>query len=119
MIRRPPRSTLFPYTTLFRSQGVDDAEGAVAIAHRGGDDADGGEVVDFVELPALIVHLLPDRVEVLGAPPDLRVDADLGELAVEDRDHLVDVRLALEAALGHPLLEVDVVAGVEGAERQV
>src|SRR5258708_31686011 len=24
MIRRPPRSTLFPYTTLFRSQGGDD-----------------------------------------------------------------------------------------------
>src|SRR2546422_4689148 len=23
MIRRPPRSTLFPYTTLFRSRGVD------------------------------------------------------------------------------------------------
>src|SRR2546430_13113655 len=28
MIRRPPRSTLFPYTTLFRSQG--DYEGADA-----------------------------------------------------------------------------------------
>src|SRR2546426_3194363 len=29
MIRRPPRSTLFPYTTLFRSAGLarDDAEG--------------------------------------------------------------------------------------------
>src|SRR2546429_2077710 len=25
MIRRPPRSTLFPYTTLFRSDGGDDA----------------------------------------------------------------------------------------------
>src|SRR3712207_6898030 len=25
MIRRPPRSTLFPYTTLFRSSGEDDA----------------------------------------------------------------------------------------------
>src|SRR3712207_8197445 len=25
MIRRPPRSTLFPYTTLFRSQGEPDA----------------------------------------------------------------------------------------------
>src|SRR5580765_8919272 len=25
MIRRPPRSTLFPYTTLFRSQAVEDA----------------------------------------------------------------------------------------------
>src|SRR3712207_8948192 len=24
MIRRPPRSTLFPYTTLFRSEGVAD-----------------------------------------------------------------------------------------------
>src|SRR3712207_8818285 len=26
MIRRPPRSTLFPYTTLFRSPRLDDAE---------------------------------------------------------------------------------------------
>src|SRR5260370_10060372 len=25
MIRRPPRSTLFPYTTLFRSQGAPEA----------------------------------------------------------------------------------------------
>src|SRR5687767_15715771 len=25
MIRRPPRSTLFPYTTLFRSNGKDEA----------------------------------------------------------------------------------------------
>src|SRR3712207_8652505 len=25
MIRRPPRSTLFPYTTLFRSEGADEA----------------------------------------------------------------------------------------------
>src|SRR3712207_8024182 len=39
MIRRPPRSTLFPYTTLFRSQ-VPDAdqlggEGVVGVAGRG------------------------------------------------------------------------------------
>src|SRR3712207_7822851 len=27
MIRRPPRSTLFPYTTLFRSYGLDDVIG--------------------------------------------------------------------------------------------
>src|SRR5258707_10300585 len=35
MIRRPPRSTLFPYTTLFRSRGVRDdcpAERADALA---------------------------------------------------------------------------------------
>src|SRR5256885_15911735 len=31
MIRRPPRSTLFPYTTLFRSPQL-DAEGLVAFA---------------------------------------------------------------------------------------
>src|SRR3712207_8560505 len=29
MIRRPPRSTLFPYTTLFRSPGVVAAAGVV------------------------------------------------------------------------------------------
>src|SRR3712207_7893160 len=29
MIRRPPRSTLFPYTTLFRSEGVELAVGVV------------------------------------------------------------------------------------------
>src|SRR5260370_15782122 len=31
MIRRPPRSTLFPYTTLFRSNGNSFAVGATAI----------------------------------------------------------------------------------------
>src|SRR3712207_7130911 len=38
MIRRPPRSTLFPYTTLFRS-----LEGE---QERGGDEQRGGEVLD-------------------------------------------------------------------------
>src|SRR5690348_17578417 len=32
MIRRPPRSTLFPYTTLFRSRGE---RGEGRVAHRG------------------------------------------------------------------------------------
>src|SRR2546426_5103210 len=51
MIRRPPRSTLFPYTTLFRSRlqaarqrdrdadGVRGDEGSAARARRGGDAA--------------------------------------------------------------------------------
>src|SRR3712207_972090 len=42
MIRRPPRSTLFPYTTLFRSRGLgilgvlgdDEAEAVEDLAHR-------------------------------------------------------------------------------------
>src|SRR2546422_9758299 len=38
MIRRPPRSTLFPYTTLFRSvQGVADLEGRDVELHAVGD----------------------------------------------------------------------------------
>src|SRR2546422_11373455 len=36
MIRRPPRSTLFPYTTLFRSQAEE------RLRHGAGHDADGG-----------------------------------------------------------------------------
>src|SRR5947208_9367026 len=36
MIRRPPRSTLFPYTTLFRSQGEPDRGGPAGSAGRGG-----------------------------------------------------------------------------------
>src|SRR3712207_8440165 len=49
MIRRPPRSTLFPYTTLFRSinglAGDDVVEasglsGGLAITARGGDGSD-------------------------------------------------------------------------------
>src|SRR3712207_6902884 len=45
MIRRPPRSTLFPYTTLFRSEGRNVRErkvphhapdGPLRIAHHGG-----------------------------------------------------------------------------------
>src|SRR2546426_3827091 len=46
MIRRPPRSTLFPYTTLFRSKGEDDVPRVKAQRAHGGDFAaalgDGG-----------------------------------------------------------------------------
>src|SRR5690242_21575203 len=35
MIRRPPRSTLFPYTTLFRSRRRDPAAGAACCPGRG------------------------------------------------------------------------------------
>src|SRR3712207_7628907 len=36
MIRRPPRSTLFPYTTLFRSFGMFAVVGALLVAKRPG-----------------------------------------------------------------------------------
>src|SRR5438105_7314785 len=36
MIRRPPRSTLFPYTTLFRSEVDDDVAGRARRRHAAG-----------------------------------------------------------------------------------
>src|SRR5256885_3072136 len=62
MIRRPPRSTLFPYTTLFRSQRPDLL--AVGVAAVGACAAEGhGHAV--VETPRLTVRpdlvALPDR----------------------------------------------------------
>src|SRR3712207_9011520 len=42
MIRRPPRSTLFPYTTLFRSDGKSPTATLEANAHPAGMAARGG-----------------------------------------------------------------------------
>src|SRR3712207_7496470 len=61
MIRRPPRSTLFPYTTLFRSQTGD--EGAVSI--RAIADAAG------VTPPSIYLHFA-DKTELLAAVCEAR-----------------------------------------------
>src|SRR5258705_6112085 len=49
MIRRPPRSTLFPYTTLFRSHelAVDLLRELLDVEPRAGEE--GGRVVDLVD----------------------------------------------------------------------
>src|SRR3712207_6954423 len=61
MIRRPPRSTLFPYTTLFRSRGQ-DVEGRIQQAAV---VVDGGRAVDDL-LPGVAVHIgHAQRVEAL------------------------------------------------------
>src|SRR5690242_20868628 len=49
MIRRPPRSTLFPYTTLFRSQAQQRGLARAARAHDGRDAAAGDLDVQPVE----------------------------------------------------------------------
>src|SRR5688572_31649091 len=43
MIRRPPRSTLFPYTTLFRSVGL-QCHAGIVVKSRFGDDRVAGTV---------------------------------------------------------------------------
>src|SRR3712207_8485295 len=67
MIRRPPRSTLFPYTTLFRSDVTDDRDG------------------DAVVHPArTVVHDGPDPYLVVAADKGTATFSDLAnELALE------------------------------------
>src|SRR3712207_7989437 len=56
MIRRPPRSTLFPYTTLFRSSMV-----PVGTAERPGlgTGRNGGQAGRMTSLPPAVRRLLP------------------------------------------------------------
>src|SRR5258708_15893361 len=58
MIRRPPRSTLFPYTTLFRS----DPQLGTALAHACQMERRRGEIPDAEPVPA---ELPRDRVNIL------------------------------------------------------
>src|SRR3712207_7411538 len=66
MIRRPPRSTLFPYTTLFRSEGLDPAavRGHVADIRVDGFIATRPDAVDLLKkasespaVRAIMVHI--------------------------------------------------------------
>src|SRR3712207_7271570 len=88
MIRRPPRSTLFPYTTLFRS-----AVRLVALAFVGdqvgqGEAVVGGDEVDAGERPAPV-----GAVEVRRPGQPVRSEEHTSEL--QSRQYLV-CRLLLE-----------------------
>src|SRR3712207_6968486 len=60
MIRRPPRSTLFPYTTLFRSDELDVAV-AVVVPPQRPDDQRGLILLDRQRLLALDDPRVPRR----------------------------------------------------------
>src|SRR2546429_3670647 len=64
MIRRPPRSTLFPYTTLFRSDLTVSVDGKSQLAMR---RADGSWFV-----PLSNALLADDRLEVVVAHDGIR-----------------------------------------------
>src|SRR2546429_2880463 len=94
MIRRPPRSTLFPYTTLFRSVEraavYPDAHGFAVVAR---DLADGGELFVAALPGADIARIDAVFVELLGAFRAMRSEEHTSEL--QSRLHLV-CRLLLE-----------------------
>src|SRR5260370_42227882 len=74
MIRRPPRSTLFPYTTLFRSQGGDDRQTADEFRNQ-------AEFEQILRLQILqdLAGLALIRAAHLGAEADRRTLTALGD----------------------------------------
>src|SRR5438552_10998288 len=73
MIRRPPRSTLFPYTTLFRSHAR--------------------QILALVEIAAILLQLCAELIQLCFAEEDGRSEEHTSEL--QSPDHLV-CRLLLE-----------------------
>src|SRR2546423_7888474 len=73
MIRRPPRSPLFPYTTLFRSRRVADPRRVVA------DDQDAG-VSLVLEGPHALERNRPADVDVRRGDIDPRSEEHTSEL---------------------------------------
>src|SRR5574340_1239750 len=113
MIRRPPRSTLFPYTTLFRSlQGVDDLV-----------DPQAGRAVAWVGLllislrDALVELLLLAFAQLLAAALQL-LDLDLQQgvrSLVAAHDGVARARPGEEKARVVGLAAHGIVSGAEGA----
>src|SRR3712207_8806682 len=66
MIRRPPRSTLFPYTTLFRSEVSDRAEDAAraqSIVLTVGTPTFSHIEIDMGDIRSVLDDLMPHRSE--------------------------------------------------------
>src|SRR3989449_3317123 len=91
MIRRPPRSTLFPYTTLFRSEIVDHSgdEPKTVTVHRKGQFT--GDVSHLTGNPAVVSAVARGDTEVYEVSG--RSEEHTSEL--QSRLHLV-CRLLLE-----------------------
>src|SRR3712207_6902814 len=87
MIRRPPRSTLFPYTTLFRSVGE-----VVAAEGNGDDAAEDEDPRDGSQRAVAAEHVLRDR-DVGAVRDGVRSEEQTSEL--QSRQYLV-CRLLLE-----------------------
>src|SRR2546426_5653941 len=80
MIRRPPRSTLFPYTTLFRSDGAGCADRERHAERVGDDEAGGARDREDDNEPGRPVDLLNGGAEL--ADPE-GVEEDVEQPAME------------------------------------
>src|SRR5256885_12126646 len=70
MIRRPPRSTLFPYTTLFRSH-VEDDDVVRALAQPRQRRLTVAHALDLVALASQLAHRSEEHTSELQSPCNL------------------------------------------------
>src|SRR3712207_7248953 len=97
MIRRPPRSTLFPYTTLFRS-AEDRVGGRKSEAPADGQEASTSEMSTAPESAAAGTDDSPSTPAAPGDPeqtPDSPADRKSNTSELQSRQYLV-CRLLLE-----------------------
>src|SRR2546429_235291 len=108
MIRRPPRSTLFPYTTLFRSslgltedgqmfyercaQALEDLDAARHMLEAGR-----REVVGRLRISAPVVfgrhHVAPLLLELAQLHPRLRIEASFTDRQLDFADDGIDLAI--------------------------
>src|SRR2546425_13108614 len=111
MIRRPPRSTLFPYTTLFRS-----VRGERLLVSRG--ELRGDALLDLVERGAggrLLAHSLDHVVDVA---PERAEPLATGDIAVA-HDDVREIELGEPVERRRPLLRVAVAHEGRPADHRV
>src|SRR3712207_7395203 len=97
MIRRPPRSTLFPYTTLFRSKQYiqDDSVDRNMTARFVTRAATKDQILEFVEKGMITPRRGENPLENLGKRFDIPQDREEHTSELQSRQYLV-CRLLLE-----------------------
>src|SRR5690606_40870797 len=91
---RPPSSTRFPYTTLFRSRGdVDDAAEAAAhhrVGQLAGQTEDGAQIDVDYRVPVIVRH--PDEQAVAGDSRVVDENIDALELSLRSEEHTSELQ---------------------------
>src|SRR3989449_9498966 len=108
MIRRPPRSTLFPYTTLFRSIVVD----RVVALHA-------GRIHGELEAGAAVVVGVDDDLDLVGGGADVAAGEELEDairVGIERPDEHVEVARVVRDLRFRREPRVAVLLGLELAE---
>src|SRR3712207_8712181 len=93
MIRRPPRSTLFPYTTLFRSPGTGSPRARARSPREAHRAAERDRLAKRIAQPYLLIQCTDARERGRDGVEQLRSEEHTSEL--QSRQYLV-CRLLLE-----------------------